>query len=256
MNTSPSGAKEPRFAANAAVAGCPSRTDAATTCADRHTRADTEAGRVSGGGVRPEIRHLQGGTRRPPARCRDGRPAVARSHECRERSTSIYRADPETRKFRKQVSACCAAQTCNARPAGQTCAGVRRRAFSSEEVSGPLGPGRGRGPACRATQVSAPGRAYTCSRNLRVSRSWLGPPLPRTCFHETRRLCGRCSPRRRRWPRRQTRRWRFGGLSRPPLIRPAFVSARASSADFRIVRRMQRRHARDNVYACSPKEQS
>ena len=107
------------------------------------------------------------------------------------------------------------------------------------------------GLAFRATQVSAPGRAYTCSRNLRVSRSWLGPPLPRTCFHETRRLCGRCSPRRRRWPRRQTRRWRFGGLSRPPLIRPAFVSARASSADFRIVRRMQRRHARDNVYACS-----
>ena len=41
---------------------------------------------------------------------------------------------------------------CNARPAGQTCAGVRRRAFSSEEVSGPLGPGRGRGPACRARQ--------------------------------------------------------------------------------------------------------
>jgi hypothetical protein len=33
-------------------------------------------------------------------------------------ATSTYRADPETRNLRKQVSAWCAAQTCNARTAG------------------------------------------------------------------------------------------------------------------------------------------
>ena len=59
-------------------------------------------------GARPVVR---------PLRHRDHRPGVARSHECREGATSIYRADPETRKLRKQVSACCAAQTCNARQA-------------------------------------------------------------------------------------------------------------------------------------------
>jgi hypothetical protein len=57
-------------------------------------------------GARPVVR---------PLGHRDHRPGVARFHECREGATSIYRADPETRKLRKQVSACCAAQTCNAR---------------------------------------------------------------------------------------------------------------------------------------------
>jgi hypothetical protein len=57
-------------------------------------------------GARPVVR---------PLRHRNHRPGVARSHECREGATGIYRANPETRKRRKQVSACCAAQTCNAR---------------------------------------------------------------------------------------------------------------------------------------------
>ena len=51
----------------------------------------------------------------------------------------------------------------------------------------------------------------------------------------------------------RTRIWRNSGLSPPPVTRPAFVSARVSSADFRIARRMQRRHARADVDACSPK---
>jgi hypothetical protein len=45
---------------------------------------------------RPASRHLQGA---PPARCRDGRPGVPRSHECREGAGRIYRADPEPANF-------------------------------------------------------------------------------------------------------------------------------------------------------------
>jgi hypothetical protein len=41
-----------------------------------------------------------------------------------------------------------------ARPGGQAAAGNRGRAFTSEEVSGPLGPGRRRGPPCRAIRDS------------------------------------------------------------------------------------------------------
>jgi hypothetical protein len=53
VNTSPSGAKEPRFAANAAVAGCPSRTEGVTTTAlAPRTRADTNAGLGTVGDVR------------------------------------------------------------------------------------------------------------------------------------------------------------------------------------------------------------
>ena len=58
-------------------------------------------GGVSTTVARPATRHLRGATRRPPARCRDGRPGVPRSHECREGAAGGYRTYRETRKFSK-----------------------------------------------------------------------------------------------------------------------------------------------------------
>ncbi len=82
---------------------------------DCRSNASTEE-QVSGRGSRPRLRFARSGARPVvrPLRHRDHRPGVARSHECREGATSIYRGDPEARRLRKQVSACCAAQTCNA----------------------------------------------------------------------------------------------------------------------------------------------
>jgi hypothetical protein len=65
----------------------------------------------------PARRHPQDAPRRSAACARDGRPGVARSHECREGATGSCRTDPETRNFRKRVSARCAAQTRFAREA-------------------------------------------------------------------------------------------------------------------------------------------
>jgi hypothetical protein len=68
----------------------------------------------------PGFRHLQGAPRRLAARGRDGRPGVARPHECREGATGSCRSDSEARKFRKRVSGRCAAQTRKARE-GRLC---------------------------------------------------------------------------------------------------------------------------------------
>jgi len=67
--------------------------------AARHTRADTKAGRVSGGGERPEIRQLRGPPR--PRRVyrrgrRRGRPPNSRM---RGHVIPYGATDPETRKF-------------------------------------------------------------------------------------------------------------------------------------------------------------
>jgi hypothetical protein len=95
------------------------------------TRPNRNAGQAGRDGKRRARRHLQGATRRPHARCRDGRPGVARSHECREGATGSCRTDSETRKFRKRVSARCAAQTCKARKGR-----IYRRLLSSSRSRG------------------------------------------------------------------------------------------------------------------------
>jgi hypothetical protein len=122
----------------------------------------------------PAHRHLQGATLRPPARCRDGRPGVARSHECREGATGSCRTDSETRKFRKQVSACCAAQTRNARIAGRT----GRRSWRHVRLVRDVEPLRGR-IVRKQTRLVLPGvRATNCEVEIVQARSCPRQPPP------------------------------------------------------------------------------
>ena len=97
--------------------------------AARHTRADTKAGRVSGGSKRPEIRQQRGRRRRHGVRRRDrGRPRVARFHESRARGVGLRRLIRRPAKL-ESGSAPVAGRTRLARTAGQT--GVRRRRRAS-----------------------------------------------------------------------------------------------------------------------------
>ena len=102
------------------------------------------------------------------------------------------------------------------------------------------------GVGATATTVCTP---TDCPR-IRVRTGIIAPaqPVLQSAVGKGRR------PRRAPRCSHRLRSWRNSGLSPPPVTRPAFVSARVSSADFRIARRMQRRHARANVDACSPKQ--
>ena len=154
-------------ATDTAVVGCRNRTEGGHASGSPRTPADARM-QVSTPRVRdaPACRHLQGATRRPPARCRNGRPGVARSHECRDGATGSCRTDSETRKFRKRVSARCAAQTRNARQARMPMAS-RRRTTSQRPLRRPI----------RAQHVHG-GRRRDARRAIKAGPERLGVWVP------------------------------------------------------------------------------
>jgi hypothetical protein len=83
---------------------CPNRTAGVTAVpAYPGPRASTNAGLWRRVGDEPAPRHERDQRRFRLGRCRNRRPGVARSHECRARTIGSRRADPETHKIQEQV---------------------------------------------------------------------------------------------------------------------------------------------------------